>query len=279
MGIKHVDHTDSASAQRSLIDGDNGYCYIMTSGAFHFTGSPTYSDGLFKILMGCHFEYNHSGSTSGTFGGKRAAVYSGGLLYTYGDGASIPGDEPITVYGGEWGDGLPILNHGFNQAFMSERTFDELSEVPTDCSAIAYIDDGKVRSRNMTVSQGGGTVPALIGWDPVAGVWKVISAFGSVSTGLTIASGAITITGDYHRIDTENNDASDDLTTINGGHDAMRLTLRAQNSSRDVVIKDGTGNIQCAGDFTLNNTQDTITFIYDINTTTWLEISRSDNGA
>ena len=55
--------------------------------------------------------------------------------------------------------------------------------------------------------------------------------------------------------------------------------LRAANSARDVVIKDGTGNIQCAGQFTMDNVQDTIELIYDSTLTAWLEIGRSDNGA
>jgi hypothetical protein len=96
---------------------------------------------------------------------------------------------------------------------------------------------------------------------------------------LTIATGAITVTGGYHRVDTEADAASDDLVTINGGVDGARLVLRAENASRTVVVKDGTGNIQCAGDFSLDNTQDTIELIYDGTLTAWLEIGRSDNGA
>jgi hypothetical protein len=96
---------------------------------------------------------------------------------------------------------------------------------------------------------------------------------------LTIASGAITVTGSYHRVDTEGDGATDDLTTINGGIDGMRLVLRAENGARDVVVKDGTGNIQCVGDFTMDNVQDTIELIYDSTLTAWLEIGRSDSGA
>jgi hypothetical protein len=96
---------------------------------------------------------------------------------------------------------------------------------------------------------------------------------------LTIASDAITVTGGYHDVDTEADAASDDLATINGGTDGMRLVLRANNSGRTVVVKDGTGNIQCAGDMSLDNIQDTIELIYDGVQTAWLEIGRSDNGA
>lgn len=96
---------------------------------------------------------------------------------------------------------------------------------------------------------------------------------------LTIATGAVTSVGSYHRVDTEADAASDDLDTINGGADGAILILRAENAARTVVVKDGTGNIQCAGDMSLDNTQDSITLIYDGTLTAWLELSRSDNGA
>jgi hypothetical protein len=96
---------------------------------------------------------------------------------------------------------------------------------------------------------------------------------------LTIATGAITVTGSYHDVDTQSDDATDDLDTINGGTDGMRLVLRANNSGRTVVVKDGTGNIQCVGDMSLDNIQDTIELIYDGVQTAWLEIGRSDSGA
>lgn len=99
------------------------------------------------------------------------------------------------------------------------------------------------------------------------------------SSAVTIASGAITASRSYHVVDTESSGATDDLDTINGGGDGMRLVLRAANSSRTVVVKDGTGNIQCAGDFSLDNVQDTIELIYDGTLTAWLEVGRSDNGA
>jgi hypothetical protein len=96
---------------------------------------------------------------------------------------------------------------------------------------------------------------------------------------LTIATGAVTATGSYHSVDTEADAASDDLDTINGGVGGMRLVLRASDSGRTVVVKDGTGNIQCAGDMSLDNIQDTIELIYDDVQTAWLEVGRSDNGA
>jgi hypothetical protein len=109
-------------------------------------------------------------------------------------------------------------------------------------------------------------------------VTRELSANGDGSE-LTIATGVITATTSYHRVDTEADAATDDLTTINGGTMGQFLTLRAENGARDVVVKDGTGNLQIEGDFTMNNVQDTITLIYDSNLTAWLEVARSNNGA
>jgi hypothetical protein len=94
-----------------------------------------------------------------------------------------------------------------------------------------------------------------------------------------IASGVSTIVGDVGSvsIDTEGAAATDDLDTISGGIDRQVLVVRAANSARDVVLKDGTGNLKLASDCTLNNTEDTISLIYI--GSTWYEISRSDNGA
>lgn len=100
---------------------------------------------------------------------------------------------------------------------------------------------------------------------------------GGADSELTIATGEITITKTFHSVDTESDAASDDLDTINGGTDGDIIVLRAQDSARSVVIKDGTGNIASAGDFTMDNVHDMITLIYD--GTSWLELSRSDNGA
>ncbi len=59
----------------------------------------------------------------------------------------------------------------------------------------------------------------------------------------------------------------------------MRLVLRASDSGRTVVVKDGTGNIQCGGDRSLDNIQDIIELIYDGVQTAWLEIAFANNGA
>ena len=95
---------------------------------------------------------------------------------------------------------------------------------------------------------------------------------------LTIATGAITITTGFHEVDTEGDAATDDLETINGGIDGQIIVINARNTARTVVVKDNTGNLRLAGDFSMNNRQDRLMLIYDSGTATWNEVSRSDNG-
>lgn len=96
---------------------------------------------------------------------------------------------------------------------------------------------------------------------------------------LTIASGSVTPTQGFHDIDTEGAAASDDLDTIvNTGIDTgSLLLLRAVSSSRTVVLKDGTGNLALAGNFSLTDRDDTILLVRT--STGWSEVSRSDNAA
>lgn len=112
-----------------------------------------------------------------------------------------------------------------------------------------------------------------------AGTWgwrSLLASHQGDGTELTIASGAITVSTGYHIVDTEADAATDDLDTISGGFTGMELTLRAADSGRTVVVKDGAG-IKTAGDMSLDNVEDTITLIKD--GSTWYEKCRSDNGA
>jgi hypothetical protein len=92
---------------------------------------------------------------------------------------------------------------------------------------------------------------------------------------LTVASGAITPTLSYHRIDTESAAATDDLVTINGGSVGQRLLLASVSGTRDTTIKHGTGNIRLVGgtDFVLAGVRDKIELI--CSGTEWHEQSRA----
>lgn len=97
-------------------------------------------------------------------------------------------------------------------------------------------------------------------------------------TTITISGGVINLTQSYHTVDTEGGAASDDVDTINDPIDfdeVAIIVLRAESSSRTVVLKDGTGNLRLAGDCSLDHNRDTITLIGTGGV--WYEISRSDN--
>jgi len=104
-----------------------------------------------------------------------------------------------------------------------------------------------------------------------------------VSSAVTMASNAITAKSSYMVVDTSGG-ASEDLNTISLGTGAPTavggiLVIRAANSARSVVLKDGVDNLKLAGDCTLDNVEDTIVLIGDADGTYWTELCRSNNGA
>jgi hypothetical protein len=94
---------------------------------------------------------------------------------------------------------------------------------------------------------------------------------------LTIFNGVITLSQRNHVVDTESDASSDNLDTINGGITGRTIVLRAAHTDRTVVVRDVFGNLKLESDFSLNNTEDTISLFYD--GTNWLEKSRQDNGS
>ena len=87
------------------------------------------------------------------------------------------------------------------------------------------------------------------------------------ATELTIASDAITVTQNFHKVDTQADAATDDLATITAGTSVAAgfiLVLRLENTARTVVVKDGTGNILLnGGDLILNAADKLCVLIYD----------------
>jgi hypothetical protein len=96
-------------------------------------------------------------------------------------------------------------------------------------------------------------------------------------TTLTInANNAITVTRSYHRLNTYYDRSTDFLETIKGGEVGMILVLQTRLATRDVTLKDNDGNLYLDGDFTLGAPTDKIVLIR-ISTSSWSELSRSDN--
>lgn len=91
-------------------------------------------------------------------------------------------------------------------------------------------------------------------------------------TELTISSGAVTVTQNYHKLDTQGDAGADDLDTINGGSAGMWVVFRDVNDSRDVTLKHNTGNIYCSSgaDITISDTTEFVFGIYDDGMSKWL---------
>lgn len=140
----------------------------------------------------------------------------------------------------------------------------------TALSGTAFLDEDNMSSNSATKVASQQSIKAYV--DNNAGT---PGEFGA-KTELTIASGVITRTQVWHTVDTESDGATDDLDTINGGDDGDLIIIKPANTARTVVVKDGTGNINCAGDFSMADGQDTMMLIYNGNL--WQEISRSANG-
>jgi DUF4097 and DUF4098 domain-containing protein YvlB len=100
-------------------------------------------------------------------------------------------------------------------------------------------------------------------------------------TELTISSGAITPTQNYHSVDTEGNAATDNLDTISitNATDGFILFLRQNNDARDVTIRHAIGNIKCAGavDIAFSSTLSIVMCIYDDPLSSWLAFPAGDN--
>ena len=100
------------------------------------------------------------------------------------------------------------------------------------------------------------------------------------STELTIATGAITVTQTFHRIDTEADAASDNLDTINGGADGQFLVMRAENGGREVVVTTA-GNITTSdgNNVALDELYKFLLLVYDGNRSKWNVVGGGGSGS
>lgn len=94
-----------------------------------------------------------------------------------------------------------------------------------------------------------------------------------VSTLTINSSGAITVTGSNHVVDTNGGAASDDLDTINGGIDGQLLILHTATSTRDVTLRHMIGNIYLSlgTSVTLGSSGQSIVLRYRASADTWYQ--------
>ena len=127
----------------------------------------------------------------------------------------------------------------------------------------------------------------------LAGNWSLaghdLAALGKLNfddaTTLTIATGAITVTQSYHRVDTEAAAATDDLTTINGGIAGDILYLVAADDTHTVVLKHddtaGAGKIVTSDglDYSLDNDDKVVALVYDSADSHWHMVGAAGGGS
>lgn len=121
--------------------------------------------------------------------------------------------------------------------------------------------------------------------DPLTTFLKTIPGFWPVlptTSELTISGGEITLAlaparFRSHKVDTQNNAATDDLDTINNGRAGELLMLMATDSARTIVAKDGSGLV-LGSDFFMDNMADRL-LIVCTQAGVWHEIARIDGGA
>lgn len=137
------------------------------------------------------------------------------------------------------------------------------------------------RMTNPRVRSAGISTMASLATDSDANGWEYDEY--PVGEPKTIASDAITLSNQcstWVTLDTESSAATDNLATITFplARDGKKITLRTANDSRDVTVKNNTGNISLAGsDCTLSTRRSTLTLMYQADDSKWIEVSRSIN--
>jgi len=91
----------------------------------------------------------------------------------------------------------------------------------------------------------------------------------AAATDLSIVSGVITVTQNFHTVDTQGDASTDDLVTITAGANVgtgFVLCLAPFNDGRTVVLKNGVSgaaNLSLGGDLTMDTIEKTVALIYD----------------
>lgn len=168
------------------------------------------------------------------------------------------------------GDYTPLTVKG--DASQTDTLFEAQDSSGTVLAKIAA--DGDITAPDITAT-GTATSVTL----DVNGSGTIQKLLTDASTELTIASGAVTVTQTFHRIDTESDAASDDLTTINGGADGQFLVIRAENAGREVVVTTA-GNITTSdgNNVSLDEVYKFLLLIYDGNRSKWNVVGGGGGG-
>jgi len=124
------------------------------------------------------------------------------------------------------------------------------------------------------------TVCASTGIDAPLNEYFILHEGAANKTSTTIVSGVVRYLSCDMLINTESGASSDDLDTIAPialAQSGDVLILHAADDAKTVVVKNGTGNIVCNGDFSLDGINDRIVLQWDAPTSKWVEITRNDD--
>jgi len=138
------------------------------------------------------------------------------------------------------------------------------------------IESGDISTDYDTRARYDGTVFRLSSFSDINNL-SINGKFNTSVVSQTISSGAIAYTCGHIKLDTEGSAATDDLDTISGGTVGDRVVLTITSATRNVIIKDGTGNIELFDnrDILLDFEIDCIELIYD--GSYWKAINRIDS--
>lgn len=267
------------------------------SGVTAANGSPSGGSGNTVVL---HNELNATSPHIATFIGARTFNPIDDLTLSSGTGSdphynnvgrnvviggrdakTLNSDEQQSIAGQEDG-GFLIVRGGFahnsgRMILADDQYSGSVAAVSSNGGVSACINDNASAEFRIVKTSDGSSHTRLVTADNSGNVKLNTGAISfSDSSSLTISGGAITATKNLHAVDTEGGASTDDLDTINGTDEGQIIVLRAVNSARTVVVKDGTGNLRLAGDFSLDHLQDSITLI-NFDGSNFIELSRSNN--
>jgi len=265
-----------ASGQANVWLGDGGYKFVLTDA----------DDNVIFTVD------NIGGTSDSAFGGNVNAISSNTIINnTYANSVNICTNSPTlsllsAVSGGE-GFYFTVKNQGSGIVTIDPdggETIDGAATlaIPAGLSAIIITNGITWYSLFLaTVSlSGNNTFTGNNTFSGTNGFSGTTNFTGKVTTPndgtLTIATGAITVTGAFHSVDTEGAAASDDLDTINGGADGQKLVLRTVSSARDVVVTNA-GNIvtPLGTSITLSTTAQPINMQYDSTLVKWMVLANA----
>jgi len=219
-----------------------------------------------------------STGTENTFIGMKAGLGITGTRLTGAYNVAVGGSVGIALQGGAHSNTFVGYYAGNTTTTGTGNTIIGYNCEAEDATAVnqTVIGNGANGQADNSVTLGNADVTAVY-MAQDSGAKVHCSAIIHTQENVTIASDAITVTSSYVRVLTQDSATSDELATISGGSAGQVLYLHQQLSTKDVTLKDGTGNLALAGDFAMSHSQDMIQLIYSAADSVWLEVSRSNN--